>query len=274
VVSWFPAVAVRNQTYLTASVASVVGPPTGEVVFRDADADTVLGSAVVDGAGHASIVATMDVAGARTITATYHGDAGQGTSQGSTTVEVTPQPDGYDLGGSLQVGGVSIPVPEGSRLMPASSGEGWSVDGLSGLQALGLAVSGATTSSGGWLWVVPTAVSLDVPGYGPVTAEVRLVQAGEFGSGSILGDGSIQGLGGSYVLHVRRVTTAQGTSTPLGCVNLVLMSFDGKLTYDDVSLATAAGGSGRIPWPTCTGPGRAVAEALAGGAAAQLQASF
>lgn len=283
VVSWFPTVAVRNQTFVSATVTASAGVPAGVVEF--VDDGVVVGSAALNDAGVASAVITLDRAGTRTIVANYAGGGGVAPSSGSTTVEVTPDPDGYVLGGSVTVGGVELDVPEGSRLMPALSGEGWTVDGLAvlggGLGAVGTeaaAVTGAAASpvrsSGGKLWFNPTQVSLVLPDHGAVTAEVRVVQVGEFGATLINPGGHIDGLSAMYVLHVRQVTTSEGSYSPVGCVNLLLFGFDAQMTLADVVVSSSAGGSGRIPRASCTGAGRAVAEALVGESSAQVRAEF
>src|SRR4051794_14116740 len=90
---------------------------------------------------------------------------------------------------------------------------------------------------------------MDLPGYGPSQVEVRLFQYGQLSAATIGSDGKINGLNGTFVLQVRKITTATATTIPLGCLNLVLLGFDGHLTYNDVGLTTHAGGAGRIPPP-------------------------
>ncbi len=250
VVTWFPQVAQYNQSYFTASVGSGTDIPTGDVTFRDGA--TVLGTAPLDATGHASLVASMDEPGTRTITAAYDGDDLHGPGSDTTVVEVTPAPTGLAMDGTVTMGDGTFAIAAGSQLVPASG-------------TSGAALRGDLASSRASLWFAPTTVALDLPGYGPAQVEVRLFQYGQLSAATVGSDGSINGLSGSFVLQVRKVTTSAGTTIPIGCVNLVLLGFDGRLTYTDVGLTTNAGGAGRIPLGACQGPGRAAVERLATG---------
>ncbi|MGZ4684053.1 MAG: Ig-like domain-containing protein [Acidimicrobiales bacterium] len=250
VVTYFPSVAQYNQSYFVARVSSGTDIPTGDVTFRDGA--TVLGTAPVDATGHASLVASMDEPGTRTITAAYGGDSLHGPGSDTTTVEVSPAPTGLAIDGGLSVSGQPLGIGAGSQLVPATG-------------TTGAAIRGDLASSRASLWFTPTTVPLDLPGYGPAQVEVRLFQYGQLSAATVGPEGSINGLNGMFVLQVRKVTTAAGTTIPLGCINLVLLGFDGRLTYTDVGLTTHAGGSGRIPLGICTGPGQAAIDQLAGG---------
>ena len=68
---------------LTATVTSTAGTPTGNVTFLDGSVTGVLGSAPVDGNGHAALVSSSMGIGMNTVTAMYSGDAIFGGSQSS-----------------------------------------------------------------------------------------------------------------------------------------------------------------------------------------------
>ena len=250
VATYFPAVAQYNQSYFVAHVDTATDVPTGTVTFRDGP--TVLGTSPLDATGHASLVASMDQPGTRTITATYDGDPLHGPGSDTTTVDVTPAPTGLTIDGSMTVSGQALGIGAGSQLIPASG-------------TTGAAIRGDLTTSRASLWFTPTTIPLDLPGYGPAQVEVRLFQYGQLSAATITPDGTINGLNGTFVLQIRKITTATTTTTPLGCLNLVLLGFDGHLTYTDVGLTTHAGGAGRIPLGICTGPGQAAIDQLAGG---------
>lgn len=251
VTSWFSEVAQHNHGLFSAKVTSATAA-TGEVTFFDGT--TELGSVPVASDGTALLAAPLDVVGPRTITARYSGDGSHVGSEGSTTVTVTPPPAGLSVGGSLQVGSVSIPIGEGSVLEPqgsASSGAG--------------AVVAAVSSTGAQLSFQPVSVPMVLPGYGPATVEVRLVQNGRLTTAAVGSDGRFGGLAGAFALHVRKVTLAGGQSvTPLGCASVVLLVLDGQLQVVNATLGTQAGGSGAYRNSLCTGPGKAATNLLTG----------
>jgi hypothetical protein len=250
VTTYFPSVAQYNQSYVVAHIGTTTDIPTGTVTFRDGP--TVLGSSPIDATGHASLVASMDQPGTRTITAAYDGDALHGPGSDTTTVEVSPAPTGLTLDGSMSVSGQALGIGTGSQLIPATG-------------TTGTAIAGDLANSRASLWFTPTTIALDLPGYGPAQVEVRLFQYGQLSAATIAPDGTINGLNGTFVLQVRKITTTAATTTPLGCLNLVLLGFDGHLDYTDVGLTTHAGGAGRIPLGICTGAGQAAIDQLAGG---------
>lgn len=247
-----PAVDEGNQSYLVATVHPADATPTsGTVTF--ADGSTVLGTSPVSADGVATLVATMEQPGIRTVTATYSGDTVHDRATATTTVEVSPAPAGYALDGTLQVGTVGLDIGAGSVIVPqAGTSPGSAAD-------LGAALS----APGARLWFTPATVQLDLPGYGSVTAEVRLSQNGTLDPATLRPDGTFRGLSGAFGLHVRKVTTSTGTTTPLGCIAIVLLDVDGQVRPQGTTL-TSTGGSARYPIGSCTGVGRAVLDRLAG----------
>lgn len=111
VATYFPSVAQYNQSYLVARIGSGTDIPTGDVTFRDGA--TVLGTAPIDATGHASLVASMDQPGTRTITAAYVGDTLHGPGSATTAVDVSPAPTGLALDGDLTVSGNALGIGAG-----------------------------------------------------------------------------------------------------------------------------------------------------------------
>ena len=92
-----PANAAQAITF-TATVTASAAAPTGTVTF--ADGSTTLGSATVDGTGHAAITVAALAAGTHTITATYSGDKKLGPSSGNVSQVVTTVPTSTTLASS------------------------------------------------------------------------------------------------------------------------------------------------------------------------------
>jgi hypothetical protein len=89
VVTASPTTVTANQTaVLTATVTGVSGQamPTGTVSFTDGS--TSLGNGAINGAGVATLTATLTNSGARTITASYSGDGNYAVSSGTAAVTV------------------------------------------------------------------------------------------------------------------------------------------------------------------------------------------
>jgi hypothetical protein len=251
--SWQPTIEQHNQTLLVAT-ATAESTPGGTIAFYDGD--THLGDATLDTNGNAIAAVTLDQPGTRTIDARYLGDPTHQRTTATTTVEVLPAPDGLTLDGTLSIGTTQLPIAEGSTLEPQG--------GLTAGTAPADAMADAVERPGARLWFTPTTTALTVPGYGPATAELRLVQNGRMNPTDIAPDGTFTGLFGAYALHIRSVTTPDGTTVrPLGCVNIVLLILDGQLRITDAQLDTAGGGNARYRNTACTGIGRAVANTLA-----------
>ncbi len=83
VTSSLPSSTFGQAVTLTALVTAATGSPTGMVTFRDGA--TTLGTATLDGTGHASLSWTPSAAGSHSLTAAYAGDA---TCAGSTSAAV------------------------------------------------------------------------------------------------------------------------------------------------------------------------------------------
>lgn len=259
-VSLFAEVGLHNQTLLSATVpADDRGPaPTGTVTFTDEG--TTLGAAAVDARGRAVLITAMDQAGPRTITATYAGDGTHPADTATATLDVTAPPDALSLGGRVDIGSTTLDVT-GSTFLPQATPGTPARTGRAALRA-------AIETSGARIWFAPTTIDLDLPGHGPAQVEVRLNQYGSFDPVTINGDGTFDGLTGWYLVHVRRVTTATGTTTPAGCVSAILVHLGGRLGPRTARLTTTTGGAGATPLPSCTGAGRAAATQLSTGAVA------
>jgi hypothetical protein len=83
VTSSLPTSTFGQAVTLTALVTAAAGSPTGTVTFKDGT--TTLGTATLDGTGHASLNWTPSAAGSHSLTAVYAGDA---TCAGSTSAAV------------------------------------------------------------------------------------------------------------------------------------------------------------------------------------------
>lgn len=252
--SLFAEVAQYNQSQLLATA-----PPGAEGTITFRDGADVLATAPANPNGTTTVIAELPSAGTRTITAQYSGDAQHDPTHGATTIVVTPPPGGLALTGTGTVGDVGLSITEGSQIVPQG---GTPAAGAPPLSARSL--SGAVASSRARLWFAPTNVNLTLPDHGDVSAEVRLVQGGQLSQADVTRDGGIRGLSGAFALHIRSVSTADGTVIPIGCANVVLLSLDGQVRLTDASLTSVAGGSARYPLSGCNGVGRAVVEHLAG----------
>ena len=250
VATYFPSVAQYNQSYFVAHVGTTADIPTGTVTFHDGP--TVLGTSTLDATGHASLVASMDEAGTRTITAAYDGDPLHGPGSDTTTVDVSPAPTGLALDGSMSVSGQALGIGTGSQLIPASG-------------TTGAAIRGDLANFTGLVVVHPhdrrprpprlrnrPGRSPPVPVRAALRRHHRTRRHHQRPQRHLRPPGP-QG-------HHRR-----GHHHPLGCINLVLLGFDGQLDYTDVGLTTHAGGAGRIPLGICSGAGQAAVDQLAGG---------
>jgi hypothetical protein len=135
------------------------------VTFRDGA--VVVGTVPVDGSGNASLPVTFSSAGSHTVVAVYSGDGSYGVGSATTSVEVTPAPVGYAVGGSVTVGA-------SCRWPGVAVGAGFAAGG-GGVRRGHVRMRWRRRSG---VVVHATTVTVDAPGYGSVQAEVRLVQYG------------------------------------------------------------------------------------------------
>jgi hypothetical protein len=123
---------------LTATVTIPAGTPTGNVSFFDGA--TPLGTALLDGTGHASIPANGLTAGTHTLSASYEGDSAASESAGTLSLlvnQATPvlswtKPAAVNYGSALSnvqlnatanVPGSFVYTPPGGTVLPVGNGQ-------------------------------------------------------------------------------------------------------------------------------------------------------
>jgi hypothetical protein len=123
---------------LTATVTIPAGTPTGNVSFFDGA--TPLGTALLDGTGHASIPANGLTAGTHTLSASYEGDSAASESAGTLSLlvnQATPvlswvQPAAVNYGSALSssqlnatanVPGTFVYTPPAGTVLPVGNGQ-------------------------------------------------------------------------------------------------------------------------------------------------------
>ena len=99
-----------NFTAIVTAVSPGVGTPTGTVTFVDTTTGVTLGTANVDGSGHAMLGVPNLTVGTHTVTATYNGDGNFNTSSGNAPQTVNQAGTTLALSSSLNPAAVGVPV--------------------------------------------------------------------------------------------------------------------------------------------------------------------
>jgi Bacterial Ig-like domain (group 3)/FG-GAP-like repeat len=144
-----------NPITFTASVAAASGTPSGTVIFYSGSA--VLGSASLNGSGHASLVTSTLQAGTDAITAQYSGDSKYINSSSTvlnqivttgvttTTTSLHSSDSNVDAGATVTFTASVAPVPTGSALGTVSFYHATTLLGTAALNSTGVAVFSIST---------------------------------------------------------------------------------------------------------------------------------